>query len=69
MQKKLNECAERGDEAGIRLLAARLDAQLKLEDFRIKFRESEHPKLKVWGTMAMSGVVAFITALLTRLLR
>jgi hypothetical protein len=65
MQDKLGELVAASDEAGIRLLSARLDAQLKLEDFLIRFREANHAKLKVWSPIFVSGAVSLIVTLLT----
>ena len=65
MQDRLTKCAADGNAAGLDLLVAQLDAQLKLEDFLIKFREADHVKIKVWGTMFVSGIVSIITTLLT----
>ena len=67
MQDKLNKHAAAGDEAGLRLMAAQLDAQLKLEDFLVRFREADHAKIKVWGTIFVSSIVSIILAIITTL--
>jgi hypothetical protein len=51
----------------LKQLGSELDARLKLEDFLIKFREAEHAKVKIWGTIFVSGLVSLIVALLTLL--
>jgi hypothetical protein len=62
MQRKLAESAD--DEGALRLLAARLDVQLKLEDFLIKFREAEHRWLRVWGPILTSAIVSIVVVVL-----
>jgi hypothetical protein len=54
-----------GNESEVKQLSLELDAQLKLEDFLIRFREAEHAKIKVWGTIFVSGLVSLVVALLT----
>jgi len=51
----------------LKQLGIELDARLKLEDFLIKFRKAEHAKIKIWGTIFVSGLVSLIVALLTLL--
>ena len=68
MQKKLIECAESGDEAGLRFLATQLDAQLRLEDFLLKFRESEHAWLKAWAPIFTSAIVSIVVVVLAHFL-
>ncbi len=51
-------------ELDLERLGLELDARLKLEDFLIKFREGEHAKIKIWGTIFVSGLVSLIIALL-----
>jgi hypothetical protein len=53
-----------GKELDLERLGLELDARLKLEDFLIKFREGEHAKIKIWGTIFVSGLVSLIIALL-----
>lgn len=64
-QERLNMYGALRNAGGIKNLVAEMDAQLKLEDFLIKFRESEHAKIKVWGTIFAASIVSLITALLT----
>jgi hypothetical protein len=68
MQKKLSKYAD--DESRLRVLNFELDAQLKLEEFLIKFREAEHPKMTFWAPIVVSatvsGIVSLSIALLTR---
>ena len=71
MQDSLTKYAEARDEVGLRVLAAQLDAQLKLEDYLIRSQEAEHAKVKVWGPMygaVVPAVVSLIVALVTSLL-
>jgi hypothetical protein len=49
MQEHLKQYVALGDEAGMRRLNLQLDAQLKLEDFLIKFREANHAWIWVWS--------------------
>ena len=51
----------------LKKLAAKLDVQFKLEDFLLRFREAEHAKLKVWGTVFTAGLVSLVVALLNNL--
>src|SRR5262249_32298710 len=62
MQTRLTNCS---DKACVDLLDAQLDAQLKLEDYLIKFREAEHAKLAVWTPLFASAIVSLVTTLLT----
>lgn len=64
MQKELDTAAAEQDEARIRLLSARLEAQLKLEDFVIRFREAEHAKLKAWSPIFLPAAVALVLGIL-----
>jgi|GEM_PF-6901883 len=53
------------DDAALRILAAKVDIQLKLEDFLIKSREADHAKLYVFGPIfASSAVIAAIVSLI-----
>jgi hypothetical protein len=56
-----------GKEPEVKQLGLELDTRMKLEDFLIKFREAEHAKIKVWGTIFVSGLVSLVVALLTLL--
>lgn len=67
MQGKLDTYVTEGNEGGMRLLAARLDAQLKLEDFLIRFREAEHAWVKVWATIFISAAVSLTVSVLAAL--
>jgi hypothetical protein len=53
------------DQHSLKTFAAKLDTQLKLEDFLIKFREADHAKWQVWGTIYAGAVGALIGVLLT----
>jgi hypothetical protein len=53
------------DENSLKTFAAKLDAQLQLEDFLMKFREADHPKWSVWGTIYAGAAGALIGVLLT----
>jgi hypothetical protein len=68
MQDKLKQYGDAGDEKGLHVLNAQLDAQLKLEDFLIKYREAEHAKAFVWGTIVLPGIVSIIASVVTTLL-
>jgi len=68
MQNKLKEYAAAGDEKGLHVLNAQLDAQLKLEDFLIKFREADNAKAFLWGTIVLPGIVSIIASVVTTLL-
>jgi hypothetical protein len=42
-------------------LSSRLDAQLKLEEYIVKFRAANHPKLALWAAPILtSGVVSAV---------
>ena len=38
-----------------------LDAQLKIEDFIVKSREANHPKVKAWGQISVSAAAISIS--------
>jgi hypothetical protein len=65
MQGKLDTSAAADDEAGMRLVAVRLDAQLKLEEFLVRFREAEHAWVRVWAPIFLAVAVSAIVSLLT----
>jgi hypothetical protein len=68
MQKRLDVFVEKGDTNGMRLLSAQLDAQLKIEDFLIKFRQVDHIKFTLSSpliTGLLTALVSIITTLLT----
>jgi len=65
MQGKLDTAATANDEASMRLVAVQLDAQLKLEDFLIRFREAEHAWVNVWAPIFLSAAVSVIVSVLT----
>jgi hypothetical protein len=46
------------DDGELKRINAKLDAQLKLEDFRIRWRESNHAWSKLWAPTFISLVVA-----------
>jgi hypothetical protein len=58
-QKELNSTG--GDDTALKRINARLDAQMKIEDFIVKSREANHPKLKAWGPIYASGAAIVIS--------
>ncbi len=64
IQTKLDECAAKNDTNGVRFLSAQLDAQLKIEDFLIRFREAEHAKFSIYYTVIVSALVSLLVALI-----
>jgi hypothetical protein len=66
MQRSLDSCASIKDTNRIRLISARLDAQIKLEDFLIKFREVDQIKMNLFlGTGILTSIVSVMTTLIT----
>jgi hypothetical protein len=65
MQRMLDSCAAQKDTSGIRFLSRQLDAQLKLEDFFIRFREAEHIKFTLFGSVCVTFIVSIFTSVLT----
>ena len=65
MQDRLSEYAAGPSRKRIELLTAQLEAQLKLEDFLLRFREAEHAKVKVWGTIFVPALVSFLVSLVS----
>src|SRR3954466_9506276 len=68
MQQRLSKYAAVGDESGLRVLNSTLDAQLKLEEFLIKSREADHPKMAVWAPIVLTTIVSSVVSILTTLL-
>ena len=68
MQDRLTSYVAAGDEKGIHLLTAQLDAQVKLEEFLIKFREADHAKTTVWAPIFLSGALSSIISVVGTLL-
>ncbi len=71
MQASLNRYVETKDSAELQLLGLQLDAQLKLEDYLLRFRQAEHAKFEVFSPLViagMSAVISLIVALVTSLL-
>jgi hypothetical protein len=60
-QKELEQAT---DSEAIKTLAARVDVQLKLEDFLTKSRVAGHPKMAVWGPIFVPAIVSVIVATL-----
>lgn len=56
LQTELNNFG--ADESELKRINAKLDAQLKVEDFRIRWREANHAWSKVWAPTFISVVVA-----------
>jgi hypothetical protein len=48
MQAMMTKYADDTTDAHFKLLTARLDAQLKLEEYLIKYREANHAKSYIW---------------------
>jgi hypothetical protein len=64
MQRNLDEFVKKHDPNDLGLLSLILDAQLKLEDYRIRFRESQHAKIKVWGPLILPAIVSIVVSLI-----
>jgi N-acetylglucosamine kinase-like BadF-type ATPase len=64
IQRQLDSCAERGDIDGLRLLSARLDAQMKLEEYLVKFREAEHAKFDLYWKFILTSAGSILATLL-----
>jgi hypothetical protein len=56
LQTELSSCG--ADVHALRRINAKLEAQLKIEDFRIRWRESDHAWSKLWAPTFISFVVA-----------
>ena len=54
MQKLITQYAKDTCETRLKLLSARLDAQLKMEDYLIKFRQADHAKDILWTPIWIS---------------
>jgi hypothetical protein len=65
MQIMLDSCVAKKDTNGIRFLSSQLDAQLKIEDFFIKFREAEHIKFTLFGSVSLTLLVSILTSVVT----
>jgi len=50
--------AKGANDNDLKQINARLDAQLKIEDFMVKWREANHAWLKLWGPLFISVVLA-----------
>jgi hypothetical protein len=57
-QQDLN--ANGSNEAELKNINTRVDTQLKIEDFMIRWREANHAKSKVWAPLLISGFVALV---------
>lgn len=55
-QSELDAKGANGDD--LKQINARLDAQLKIEDFMVKWREANHAWLKLWGPLFISVVLS-----------
>jgi hypothetical protein len=53
-----SKLTEKTTDDELKLINARLDAQLKIEDFMVKWREANHAWAKVWAPTFISVVVA-----------
>jgi hypothetical protein len=67
MQKELNTYVEKRNVDSLRFLAAELDAQLKLEDFLIRFRQVDSVKFTLSGPL-ITGILTAIVSVTTTLL-
>ena len=65
IQKKLTDCAEKGDTNGLQFLTAQLDAQLKVEEYLIRSREAGHPKFALFGSVLSTALTAFVSVVTT----
>jgi hypothetical protein len=65
IQTELATCVKNKDLKGIELISAQLDAQLKLEDYLIKFRQVDGVKLMTLSTVLVPALVSILTAFLT----
>ena len=54
MQKLLIQYAGDTNDSRFKLLTARIETQMKLEDYLIKFRESDHAKVGFWTPIYIS---------------
>jgi hypothetical protein len=63
MQKNITQYAKDTSETRLKLLSARLDAQLKIEDYLIKFRQAGHAKDVLWTPIFISGVSLLLSIL------
>ena len=64
MQKNINEYAKDTSGRRLNLLSARLDAQLKIEDYLIKFRQADHAKDFLWTSIYIS-IASLLLSILT----
>jgi hypothetical protein len=64
-QKRLNEITN--DDKALKILADKVDIQLKLEDFLVKSRQANHPKAYLWGLPAAAFIVPAVIAALVSL--
>jgi hypothetical protein len=54
MQKSITQYAKDTSDTRLKLLSARLDVQLKIEDYLIKFRQADHAKDLLWTPIYIS---------------
>jgi len=64
MQMKFDSCFEKSDINGLTLLSNELDIQMKIEDYRIRFREADHPKYSIYYTVIIPAIVSLCVALI-----
>ena len=62
MQADLNACTTLDQ---VEFLSAKLDAQLKLEDYIVKFRQANHAWFAVWTPLYLTAIVSIVVALIT----
>lgn len=53
------------DDAALKILAAKVDIQLKLEDYLIKAPEAEHPKASAWRSLIIPIVTLVVSAIIS----
>ena len=64
MQNLINQYANDTSEKRLKLLSERLEVQLKIEDYLIKFRQAEHAKDSLWIPIYIS-IASLLLSILT----
>jgi hypothetical protein len=65
MQAELDSCRTEKDTSTLNFLSARLEVQLKLEEYRIKFREAEHVKFSLFFSVIWTALGTVFTGFIT----
>ena len=60
---ELKILTENRNTAGMEALKKTVEAHLALADFKIKFRQADHVKSMMWGSMVLSPLVGFLGVL------